>query len=171
MLVDGLKSGEPLGEAVRLYRVAVVETMVAIRRVKGHYIVRSTKVFRAACRVDTARFLLGPWNLHSSRICVYMCVEIFIYIYIFYYILLGYIRTHRYFPFSRSSSANAVPPPPSSFSQLSRQRTYFPALENSRWVYSGQLMPFAIALLSPALSASSEYTRSLVWKVGGPSRK
>lgn len=57
--MDGLKSGEPLGEAVRLYR-AVVETMVAIRRVKGHYIVRSTKVFRAACRVDTARFLLGP---------------------------------------------------------------------------------------------------------------
>lgn len=171
MLVDGLKSGEPLGEAVRLYR-AVVETMVAIRRVKGHYIVRSTKVFRAACRVDTARFLLGPWNLHSSRICVYICVEIFIYIYILLYSTRLYIFVHTgIFRSLGPLRPTLFPLPLGPFPSTPGKRTYFPALENSRWVYSGQLMPFAIALLSPALSASSEYTRSLVWKVGGPSRK
>lgn len=98
--------------------------------------------------------------------------------------------------FRFASSTPSFPPYPCYPVRFLLVRTYFPALENSRWVYSGQLMPFAIAfslslcvylflpfpvsslpslLLSLSLSLSSISlpldTRSLVWKVAGPTRK
>lgn len=110
-----------LGRSCTVSSAVVVETMVAIRRVKGRYIVRSTKVFRAACRVDTARFLLAPWNLHSSRTS--MRVEIFMYI---YYILFGYTYSSYTQVFSVLSVLFAVPPPSSFSSSPGSARIFQP---------------------------------------------